>query len=140
MINQEEWDAFHTGVYMPDGIKSPLKVKDVDVKPSSMFCPNPAADFKRGNKWDKSHYKEIKDKKQWDEFKCTTMAMVDTYGYENVISTTYVPGTPEEVTLFNEQQKFMYNVWAMIPKTHMGNTLFVFMRTPEMLKLYGELI
>ncbi len=42
------------------------------------------------------------------------------HGCENVISLSYVPTAPDEILLFEEQKKFMYNVWATILKTPMG--------------------
>ena len=42
------------------------------------------------------------------------------HGCKNIISPSYAPTDFEEISLFNEQQKFMYDVWLTILKTPMG--------------------
>ena len=77
-------------------------------------------EFKKGIKRDKAHYTILKDEKQWDNWKRKTAATVYAHGCENIISNTYVPSTSDEMLLFEEQNKFMYDVFITIIQTHMG--------------------
>jgi hypothetical protein len=52
--------------------------------------------------------------KQWDDFKHATVATVYAHGFENVINPSHVPSTSDEALLFEEQKKFMYDVWTTI--------------------------
>ena len=52
---------------------------------------NPATEFRCGIKRDKSYYREIKEEKQWDNFKRTTVATIHAHRCENVINPAYVP-------------------------------------------------
>ena len=62
----------------------------------------------------------MKDESKWDDWKRKTVATVDAHGCENVINENYVPSTPDEIKLFKEQNKFMYNVFVTILQTPMG--------------------
>jgi hypothetical protein len=127
-VNSDEWDEYRVAIYVPAGMPStpttpPVGISINNTPPSApRLAPtaNPASDFRRGNKRDKSHYTELKDEKQWDEFKRTTMATVYAHGCENVINPSFVPGTADEIALFEEQRRFMYDVWTTIFKTPMG--------------------
>ena len=62
----------------------------------------------------------MKDESKWDDWKRKTVTTVDAHGCENVIDENYVPSTPDEIELFKEQNKFMYNVFVTILQTPMG--------------------
>ena len=62
----------------------------------------------------------MKDEDKWDNRKRKTIATVDAHGCENVIDVTYVPSTPDEIELFKEQNKLMYDVFVTILQTLMG--------------------
>ncbi len=124
-VNEDEWDQYRIAIYVPAGMP-PIPTQPVGSTASTPSSSRPiqassqASDFRRGIKRDKSHYREIRDEKQWDEFKRTTVATVYAHGCENVIDPSYIPSTPDDVVLFEEQKKFMYDVWATILKTPMG--------------------
>ena len=71
-------------------------------------------------KRDKTHYIELKDEKQWDDWKRKAVATVFAHGCENVISPPYTPTTADETLLLIKQNKFMYDVFTTILKTSMG--------------------
>ena len=127
-VNEDEWDDYRVSIYVPPGLPTAAAPPVGPVAPTAAVAAsrpsvpafNPATEFRRGIKRDKSHYKEIKDEKQWDDFKRTTVATIHAHGCENVIDPAYVPTTPDEVVLFEEQKKFLYDVWATILKTPMG--------------------
>ena len=48
------------------------------------------------------------------------ISTVYAHGCENILSQSYVPATPDDTILFNEQQKFMYDVWINVLRTPMG--------------------
>ena len=128
-VNEDEWDEFRVGIYVAPGTAPPNPVANAPVAspvpplvptPRFVQVSNPASDFRRGNKRDKTHYREFKDESQWDEFKRVTRATIYAHGCENVINPSYVPSSQDDIVLFEEQQKFMYDVWATILKTPMG--------------------
>ena len=116
-VSKDEYDEYRVGIYAPPGmpmnLASPVSVvanhPSAPVQPTPRPAPvsNPASDFRRGIKRDKSHYKEIVDEKQWDEFKRTTIATVYAHGCENVISPSYTPSSPNEIVLFDEQRHYV---------------------------------
>ena len=77
-VNEDEWDEYRIGIYVPQGVVLPNPAPSIpSVQTASPSVPtprytttsNPAADFRKGIKRDKTHYKEITDEKQWDDFK-----------------------------------------------------------------------
>ena len=126
-VNRDEWDEYRISVYVPPGMTmTPPSMPSGPTPATGASSSKPAAtntpvaDFRRGLKRDKTHYTELKDEKQWDEFKRTTIATVYAHGCENVIDPSFAPSTPDEDALFEEQKKFMYDVWTTILKTPMG--------------------
>ena len=126
-VNSDAWDEFRVGDHVvPDTHASgPPYSTSGNTGGSSNFGQSrppisAAAEFRKGIKRDKSHYKEIKDEKQWDDWKRSTISTVYAHGCENILSQSYVPATPDDTILFIEQQKFMYDVWVNTIRTPMG--------------------
>ena len=46
------------------------------------------------------------------------------HGCKNIISNIYVPSNFDKLLLFEEQNKFMYNVFLTIIQTHLGRHFF----------------
>ncbi len=68
-VNEDEWDEYRIGVYVPAGVPASPNLPSghiTSVPPRPVHTASQAPDFGRGIKRDKSHYKEIRDKKQWD--------------------------------------------------------------------------
>ena len=129
-INADEFGDFRSAVYDPN---APIrKSMNSHLAPTSNPVPSsgsgyssskssPAAEFRRGVKRDKAHYSTMKDEKQWDEWKRSTISMIYAHGCENIISPAYIPLSPDDINLLREQNKFMYDVFLMILRTSMGN-------------------
>ena len=81
---------------------------------------NVAHEFRKGIKRDKGNYNVLRDEKQWDEWKRQTVAMIYAHGYESITSISYTPSDPEEILLFREQNKYMFDVFTSILLTPMG--------------------
>ena len=83
----------------PSSLSSNLTLKTLNVN-----------DFKRGICHDKTHYSVLKDDKQWDSWRCSTIATARSHACEEVFDPSYKPKTAEEKALFDEKQKFIYSV------------------------------
>ena len=124
-INQKAFNAYRVSIYYPD---APVGRQTQRHKPAAptISTSTPTAsqslvsDFKKGIKRDKTHYTTLKDEKQWDEWKRRTIATIHAHGCENVVAPTYVPTTTDKTLLFEEQNKFMYDVFISIIQTSMG--------------------
>ena len=79
-----------------------------------------ATEFKKSTKRDKTHNKVCKDDKQWDNWRQKTIAKVNVHGCENILSASFLPSIPDDVLLFQEQNKFMYDIFMTILQTPMG--------------------
>jgi hypothetical protein len=129
MINSDTFDEYRVGIYDPNApikalfgstnISNPTTSSASSSTPSK-YARTPADDFRRGVKRDKGHYTELKDEKQWDEWKRNTISTIFAHGIENIISPAYTPSTPDDIALFNEQNKFMFDVFNTTLKTPMG--------------------
>ena len=128
-VNPGDYMEFCLNIFNPDMdtgsvIQSPSK-------PPSNPSPSPSSnvkvrkadlahEFRKGVKRDKSHYTVLKDEKHWDEWKRQTIATIYAHGCENIISSSYNPVTAEDILLFQEQQKYMFDVLTFILRTPMG--------------------
>jgi hypothetical protein len=130
IVNIDEFGDFRAAIYDPD---APLRSITRPTTTSSVPYPvslstlatssskyTPADEFLRGVKRDKMHSLNLKDEKQWDKWKRATISTIYAHGYDNIISPAYIPMTPNDINLFREQNKFMYDVFLAIMKTPMG--------------------
>jgi len=115
MVNEDKWDVFRVSGYNPNnprlsqGSTTALPI----LYPASPACISPASqwrsaavDFRKGNKRDKSHYRELKDEAHWDDWKHSTLATVAAHGCELIMDPVYKPTNQDELELFVEMQKF----------------------------------
>lgn len=107
-INRETFDEFRIG---------PNYGCSDNVMHKSRTPKDPVSEFRKGIKRDKAHYRELRNKKGWDEWKRITIPTIHSHGCENVIDSEYVPKTTQEIDLFKEQQNFMYSVFVDILMT-----------------------
>ena len=104
--------------------------------PNSPSTPSPAVsstrstsrttiadDFRKGIKREKSHYSVLREEKQWDGWRRSTLATARSHGCEDVFDRTYQPTTAEERDVFNEKQKFIYSVFEEKLQTDMGKSI-----------------
>ena len=118
IVNAESYDLYRTGTdFNPElsfqslAISKPIAVKQHD---------NVAQNFQKGIKRDKAHYSILSDELNWNDWKRSTIATVFAHGCEDVINSKYVPSTTEHILLFQQQNRFMYDVFNKILKTIMG--------------------
>ena len=79
-----------------------------------------AQEFRKGIKWDKSHYEVLKNEKLWDDWKRKTILTIHAHNCANVIDPTYLPSTPKEKELFQEQNTYIYDILNTALQTTMG--------------------
>ena len=137
IITIDEFEAFRNSVYDPDkpmrelvqslkqsaglGVSKPAAPASGGSSTGAARSSTPMAqEFRHGIKRDKSHYSVLKDEKQWNSWKRKTVATIYAHGCANILSSTYLPSTPDETVLFNEQNNFMYDVFVTILQTNMG--------------------
>ena len=70
-------------------------------------------------KQDKSQYKPIENKDSFDEWKRSSLATISAHWCEHITNPAYTPNTPSAKMLFQEQQRFMYDVFTFILQTSM---------------------
>ena len=130
-VNQESFDEYRVSLYDPDNPARAMSRSVTKSPPGSIISTtnnasnlgnksSPAQDFRRGIKRDKTHYTVLKDEKQWTTWKNQTESTAFTHGCENILDSEYLPSTVNDVELFDEQQKFMYDVFLMILQTDRG--------------------
>ena len=122
LVNETTYNEFRVSGYNPDAPFAPPTSIIPDIKPKFVApkVKNAADEFKRGSKRDKTHYTTLNDEKQWDDWKRSTLATIYAHDCENVTKPTYRPTSPDDTALFKEQNKFMYDVFTSIIKTHSG--------------------
>eukprot|EP00934_Nitzschia_sp_Nitz4_P006215 Nitzschia sp. Nitz4//scaffold143_size57137//53597//57072//NITZ4_006523-RA/size57137-processed-gene-0.42-mRNA-1//1//CDS//3329536473//6205//frame0 len=89
--------------------------------PSNSMPTNSAKEFRKGIRRDKTHYSVLKDEKSWDDWRRSTISTIYAHGCQNILSSSYLPETTDEINLFQEQQNFMYDVLNHCLKTPMGS-------------------
>ena len=116
IITTETYNAFRVDIYDPDAITRPRHSTLPAITPTNTAL----SEFKKAQKRDKSHYTVLKDEDNWDDWKRKMMATVDNHNCEDVINPSYAPTSLDEITLFREKNKFMYNVFLTILQTPTG--------------------
>ena len=114
-LSKAAFDTFRVMEYDPDN-PNPTATQATTSGGNLMgtwATPSALNDFKRGIKRDKSHYKELKDDKQWDRWQRATIDTARSHGCEEVFDPGYDPAFiyQEEEEIFDEKQKFMYSVF-----------------------------
>ena len=82
----------------------------------------------------------MKENKQWDDWRRSTLATARSHCCEEVFNSKYKPKTTEERDLFIEKQKFIYSVFDECLLTDMGKALVrSYESTFNAQKIYEEL-
>ena len=131
IVNADEFSHFRTSVYDPD--KSLRETLGTTLKYQDLLAPanspvnfptkgtkDLAYEFRKGVKRDKSHYTPLKDEKHYDDWRRKTVSTARAHGCENILDVTFSPKTEQEDALFQEQSKFMYDVFNTILLTDIG--------------------
>lgn len=122
LIERSEFDAFRISTHWnPDILFSrSLPVSSPTSSTNRLATRSPAEDFRRGVKRDPSHYLPLREDKQWDSWRRSTISTARAHGCEDVFNPNYKPRTSDDMALFVEKQKFVYSVFESVLKTDMG--------------------
>ena len=103
---------------------------------------NPANEFAKSIKRDKTHYTELKDEKHWDKWLTGFVIQATAHGVEHMIlDHKYKPSTPEDIAVFQEKQKFMMSVFRHCLKSDKGKDIIrENMTSGDAQKVYKELM
>ena len=94
---------------------------ELNAYPASQVDPEIHA-FKRGIKRDPSQFTMFKHEKYWDSWNRETKATANAQNVENVLNPDFVP-LPPNIGLFQEQQKYMYQVFVKNCQTDKGKEI-----------------
>ena len=101
---------------------------------------NPAADFTKSIKRDKTHYTELKDEKHWDKWMTGFVIQATAHGVDDILNHEYKPSTDDEKAVFREKQKFMMSVFHHCLKTDQGKDIVrEHLVTGDAQKVYADL-
>ena len=84
---------------------------------SNTSVSNLVATFKKSTKRDSTLFDAFKDAKQWENWRHHVFATARAHDIEDVLNSNYAPTTLEEISLFEEKQKFMHSIFKNTLKT-----------------------
>jgi hypothetical protein len=100
----------------PTGIEEAQKLAPQDTSKKT----SAAESFLKGVRRNVADYTKFKEAKQWQRWERHLQSTASAQGIENVFDSAYAPTTPEDQALFNEQQKFGYQVLEQAVQTSEG--------------------
>ena len=126
-ITEDQFDEYRLTEYDPD-VKTPVPIRLSSPSPQfSMSTTTPttnkftlAQQFKRSIKRDPSVFVVLKNARQFKNWHRTLIATAAAQDLSEVLDPKYVPQNVEEVELFEEKQKYMYQVADRILQTDRG--------------------
>ena len=80
-------------------------------------------EFRCGIKRDPTLFVSLKDDGAWDAWYRSTLAQARAQGVDDVLDHTYTPKTQDEISVFQEKQKYMYAVFDAKLLTDKGKAL-----------------
>ena len=106
LIERSEFDAFRISIHWnPDILFSrSLPVSSPTSSTNKLTTRSPAEDFRRGVKRDPSHYLPLREDKQWDSWRRSTISTARAHGCEDVFNPNYKPRTSDDMALFVEAE------------------------------------
>ena len=118
-ISKDDFDLYRTTMYDPSCSLSPSPPAPA-ASTSATGRGSLVDDFRKSIKHDKSHYVALREDKQWDSWKRSTVATARSHGCEEIFDPSYMPITSTDKAIFDEKQKFMYSVFEDKLHTDMG--------------------
>ena len=82
-----------------------------------------AKEFMKGSKRDPSHFTELRNFTQWDNWDTEFSTLTKVQNCASILDETYMPSTTEEQELFEKQQLYMYSVLMKIVKVDEGKAI-----------------
>jgi hypothetical protein len=125
-ISQTDFDQFRISPFYRSSRLSPAPVTITSSRPaptSSSFDKSPAEMFRRKIKVDASLFPVLKDEKYHDTWHRSFVNQARAQDLSEVLDSTYVPTTPEDIGLFAEKQKFLYAVLESKVMTDRGKSI-----------------
>ena len=119
LLNPTDFNEFRIKLYDPNAPMSTPSTVPHSVAPRSTAV----SDFKKSIKRDKSHYTTLREDKQWDAWRRSTLATARSHSCEEVFDPSYVPTSLDDKELFIEKQKFVYSVFEDKLQTDVGKAL-----------------
>jgi hypothetical protein len=101
--------------------ESSISLTSTNPPPSNKLTP--VQEFDKGTKQDSGAFPVLKDERFWDDFIRSTKAIARSQRVDNVLDSTYVPITTDEIELFDHQQAYMYTVIQLTMQTDKGQEL-----------------
>ena len=95
-LTHEDFNDYRMDIYDANALPtvSPTRTREPLVPP---VARQPAEEFKRGIKRDKTHYISLKENKQWDDWHRSPLATARSHGCEEVFNPKYKPKTWQNV-------------------------------------------
>ena len=87
-------------------------------------APSAVDSFKKGSKQSVADYKILQKISQWTSWRQATVATGRDHGVAEIFDPTYIPDDDAAIALFDEQQKFMFSVFATTLKESSGASLY----------------
>ena len=112
----DDFDDFRVGIYKPNNPDAPKPLPNQSVRSAT-------ADFRKGIKRDKSQYDILREDKQWDDWRRSTIATARSHDCEDIFDPNYTPADALERAIFKDKQSFMYSVFERVLKTDTGKAL-----------------
>ena len=109
-LSKDDFDLYRTTVYDPSCSLFPSPPVPVHSTPAT-GRGSLVDDFRKSIKRDKSHYVALREDKQWDSWKRSTLATARSHACEEIFDPLYTPVTSNNKDIFDEKQKFMYSVF-----------------------------
>ena len=98
-VTMDEFNEYRVSVYNPN---APAPVVSPSTRPTTTRATI-VSTFKQGIKRDKSHYVALREDKQWDSWRRSTLATARSHSCEAVFDPTFVPSSSEDRELFAEK-------------------------------------
>ena len=132
-LTKQEFDDFRI-----DGYSTQTTALSSAWLPTSQ--PDLVKELCHGIKRDATQFTIFKDDAAWDNWNCSTIAQARAQDVEQVLDPSYVPSSADEISLFEEKQKYMYAVFEKTLLTDKGKALVrAFQKTYNAQDIYKEL-
>ncbi len=116
-LSSEQFGRYRIELYDPNSNNNTLPSRLLN---NRVPTKTPAEAFKQSIKRDKAHYSSLKQDKQWDQWRRSTIATARAHGCDEIFASQYTPSNAEESDLFVEKQKFIYSVFEESILTDIG--------------------
>ena len=126
-IAEDDFQDFQVGMFYPLDLEILARFHPNIVPPSdpsivSKSLITPVEKFQRSIKLDSTLYPVLKDERQWDSWRRTTIAIARTHGVDDIFDLK-ATGSPADKDLFDAKQKYVYQIFERTLQTDEGKTI-----------------